>query len=543
MDTNPFRTVRAYLGFAPAAKWAAVAASLIASAGLILAFPVLYLFTDLLVWQGYVPGYDGLTPTRQAAFRAEWENTLSQNPDVTDLVKKVRPPVEKLPEAVEWEFRWRAATYHTLATAVAPDAAEAYLPLTQATAAGPPAPPRQPLGILSPVARARTQWFGKPLAAAARVAPWAWHPDGHRAPTVPYLTGLFVAAIVLAAGRGLLVNIASHSAGIAAREGVTRLRRTVFTHSYRLQPVAIKADAQEEAGELVSTRCEHVHDGFVAWLTGSVRGPVQAALLVAILVVVHPGLGAALLLFAALVWLATSQAVGWLRHDARVAARRTESRLGLLRESVYLCQLVKGYLMDRYSQTRVERHLAELGRAAWRKQRGEAAVRSGQTTVAALAGLAMLYLAARTVFAGDLTLPGLLVLAAALAALVTVAGGWAHARSRVHRARGAAAVLVEFLDRRGEPGQPMEAEFLQPLTRRLDLIQVSLREAGTGRMLLEDVSLNITAGSRSAVVFADVTEAHTLAFLLVRFLDPTAGEIKIDGKNLRWVTAESLRTQ
>lgn len=31
--------------------------------------------------------------------------------------------------------------------------------------------------------------------------------------------------------------------------------------------------------------------------------------------------------------------------------------------------------------------------------------------------------------------------------------------------------------------------------------------------------------------------------LLPRFVDPTGGEVRIDGKNLRWVTLDSLRTQ
>ena len=36
-------------------------------------------------------------------------------------------------------------------------------------------------------------------------------------------------------------------------------------------------------------------------------------------------------------------------------------------------------------------------------------------------------------------------------------------------------------------------------------------------------------------------EKHALVYLLPRFLDPTNGEIRIDGKNLRWVTLDSLR--
>ncbi len=38
-------------------------------------------------------------------------------------------------------------------------------------------------------------------------------------------------------------------------------------------------------------------------------------------------------------------------------------------------------------------------------------------------------------------------------------------------------------------------------------------------------------------------EKHALVYLLPRFLDPSTGEIRIDRKNLRWVTLDSLRAQ
>ncbi|MSQ95959.1 MAG: ATP-binding cassette domain-containing protein [Gemmataceae bacterium] len=38
-------------------------------------------------------------------------------------------------------------------------------------------------------------------------------------------------------------------------------------------------------------------------------------------------------------------------------------------------------------------------------------------------------------------------------------------------------------------------------------------------------------------------EKHALVYLLPRFLDPSGGEVRFDGKNLRWVTLDSLRVQ
>src|SRR5262249_22256630 len=63
------------------------------------------------------------------------------------------------------------------------------------------------------------------------------------------------------------------------------------------------------------------------------------------------------------------------------------------------------------------------------------------------------------------------------------------------------------------------------------------------RMLLEDVSLTIPAGQRVGLVGSDDLEKHALVYLIPRLLDPTAGEIRVDQHNLRWVTLDSLRAQ
>src|SRR5207237_1837189 len=116
-------------------------------------------------------------------------------------------------------------------------------------------------------------------------------------------------------------------------------------------------------------------------------------------------------------------------------------------------------------------------------------------------------------------------------------------RRLVRRARESAKVLFAFLDRTGSVGQGVEAAFLPALHDVLEFDNVALREPGTDRKLLRGVSLRIPAGQRVALVGPDDMEKHALVYLLPRFLDPTSGEIRIDGKNVRWVTLESLRAQ
>lgn len=63
-----------------------------------------------------------------------------------------------------------------------------------------------------------------------------------------------------------------------------------------------------------------------------------------------------------------------------------------------------------------------------------------------------------------------------------------------------------------------------------------------GSPVLRDVSCSIPAGTRVAVVGATGSGKTTMAKLLIRLADPTAGAIRVGGLDLRRVTTSSLRS-
>ncbi len=391
-------------------------------------------------------------------------------------------------------------------------------------------------GILATVHRSQGHWYGNGLTWLARWNSWMANSEY-------YLAGLFGAAFFIVALRGFFLNAAAHLACIASVDAAGRLRRTIYAHSYRLGVIAIRPDAQSEAGDLLARRVEQILDGYMAALTSQIRSPMLAVASLAVVLLVNLWVGLAGLFLIAATWMIAGQAAAYFRRDARLATRRTESRLAVLRENLSLMQLVKSYLTERFSQARVERQLTELTKATRRKLRGETISRPTLYTVAALIGLIVTFVAARAVLGGTLSAAGLAVQACALASLVFAVNRSVSAWVRIHRAQEASAEVFEYLDRRGDSTQPIDAEFLQPMSKKLDLVSLSYREPGTGRMVLEGLSFSIPVGGRAAIICPDADESLTLAYLLTRFLEPTAGEIRIDGKNLRWVTYESLRTQ
>ena len=394
----------------------------------------------------------------------------------------------------------------------------------------------QPVGLLATVARQGNHPLTGLMTTFANADSAAWSNDG-------WLAQLAIAAAVLLLLRLVCLHIAAHLASTTAIEATQVLRRNIYQHCFRMNALATQPDEQSIAGELMTSHTENIQDGWIATRTTATRTLSLAILAIVLLLLANLWLGVAVLCLGGFVWLLAGQSAAWARRDARRAARRGNAQMGILRESLRLLLIVKCYLMERFSSNRVERQLAALSNSARRQYRGEILSRPTLFLLAALAGVVLFYLAGRAILGGTASLATVTVQAACTLALTVSLLRWLSARVLAHKADRALAEVEDFLDRRTDASQDIDAKFLQPLADKLDLMEVSYREPGTGRMILEGVSVSVKAGQRAAVVCSTSQESRTLAHLMLRFLDPSGGEVRIDGKNVRWVTFESLRTQ
>jgi ATP-binding cassette subfamily B protein len=511
---------------------------------------ILGLFVDLVASRGQIPSFRDLSWSLKDHFWQSWEALPPKDrpqylrdsgiDDAKKVAELARPdplgwrgiPPELSSE--EQELRWRGQLYHLLKEQVGQDAADVLAGI----------PPDRPLperGILSLVVRSQNQYYRGFVAWLARWNPWTWRDDTQA--NFSYLRGLFVVAVVLALLRALLRSVMILAAAKATTEAATRLRRAVYHHTFRLGTLAVRALGPSEAVGIFTRELEAVYTGLYTWLTVVFREPVKAVLVLAFALVVDVWLALAFLLFGVLVWLVGEQMVSHYRRQGRIAMQRAAEHLALIQESLMLMRLVKVYLMELFNQSRVERQLARFARAQQHRLMGEAVYRPLLVFLASLAAIILLAAAGINVLNQRLGVANAITLATALASLYWPLVNLLEHRRYLRRGRAAAGALFEFLDRRGEVGQVVGAEFLPPLSQQIEFDEVSLREPGGDRKLLEGVSLTIQAGQRVALVGSDDLEKRALVYLIPRFLDPSAGEIRIDNHNLRWVTLDSLRAQ
>ncbi len=112
----------------------------------------------------------------------------------------------------------------------------------------------------------------------------------------------------------------------------------------------------------------------------------------------------------------------------------------------------------------------------------------------------------------------------------------------VNQALAALARIFEVMDTQPDVTDAPDAIDLPPAKARVALEHVSFRYH-TGEMVLEDVDLVAEPGQTVAVVGRSGAGKTSIVNLIPRFYDPLSGVVRVDGHDIRHVTAASLRSQ
>lgn len=117
--------------------------------------------------------------------------------------------------------------------------------------------------------------------------------------------------------------------------------------------------------------------------------------------------------------------------------------------------------------------------------------------------------------------------------------GLANVYGEVQRARGATGRLVDFFAEQPEPAE-VTLPPLEHVQGHIRFEQVSFSYPGR-KPLLRDIDLEIKAGETIALTGINGSGKSTIAYLLMRFIEPTSGRITIDGKDIRDYSLDLIR--
>jgi len=209
-------------------------------------------------------------------------------------------------------------------------------------------------------------------------------------------------------------------------------------------------------------------------------------------------------------------------------------------DSLLNYETVKYFTNEEYEAEEYDRNLAEWEIASMRSRMSLAALNTGQSLVVATSITLMMLLAAYHVSIGRMTLGDLVLVNSYMMQLFIPLNFLGFVYREIKRALTDVEHMVSMLDRSSKISDLPGATALNVRGGhiRFDRVSFSYKE---DRRILHDVSFDVPAGRKVAIVGPSGAGKSTIARLLFRFYDAGTGVITIDGQDIRSVTQYSLR--
>ncbi len=322
---------------------------------------------------------------------------------------------------------------------------------------------------------------------------------------------------------------------------IVSLRTEFFGH---LHDLSLAFFDREHLGDLISRLTddvEEIEDLMLSGLASAISYVFQLLFFTAALFYLNWQLALVSLFVAPLFWFLARHFSRKIKRAAREERRRSGSISAVAEESLSNAALVQAYNRKEDEVARFHREnegsfFAQM--AATRLS----ALFSPLVNLVELSGLLVVVVfGAYQLSQGRLTIGGLLVFMVLLTRLYSPIRGLSSLLNSFYAASAGAERIIEFLD---EKPSVEEASWARPLRDARGLVKfdaVSFTYPEAHRPALEDVSFSVKPGETLALVGASGAGKSTAAKLLLRFYDPDAGTIRLDGHDLHDLTLHSLR--
>ena len=237
----------------------------------------------------------------------------------------------------------------------------------------------------------------------------------------------------------------------------------------------------------------------------------------------------------------------WIGRKIRKNVRRSLERIAnfasVAKETFTGISIVKAFRMEAHQVARADEELGRLRLYLMRMIKADAAVGPLSEFVMVLGVVVFILLSGKRVEAGLMDGGDLVVLYFALAAMLDPLRKLASVNNSIQTSVASVERVFEFMDARPDIVEAPDAVDLPRLEETLRFDNVRFTYPGTREEVIGGVAFEVPKGQMVALVGFSGGGKTTLAKLVPRFYDPTAGSVTLDGVDLREATLRSLRDQ
>jgi len=322
---------------------------------------------------------------------------------------------------------------------------------------------------------------------------------------------------------------------------VTELRADVFAHVVRLSPAFFDRTLSGEVVSRLTADTTQIKSAIGSTISSALRNFVTFVGASAMMVVTSPGLSGLVLAAIPIIVLPLYGFGRSVRRSSRKAQDGLAAASAFAGEAISAVRTVQAFGGEAAASNRYldgVDHAFEQARAA-------AAARAMLTGIGIFlvfaSVVAVLWMGAQDVLAGHTTAGALgqFVLYAVLAA--GALGELSTAWGEIAQTAGAAERLGELLSERPAVAEPAKPEALPPARGRLAFEGVSFAYPSGDGPVVERIDLVAEPGETVAIVGPSGAGKSTLFSLALRFYDPAAGRITVDGVDIRAARLADVR--
>jgi ATP-binding cassette subfamily B protein len=346
-------------------------------------------------------------------------------------------------------------------------------------------------------------------------------------------------AIVAAAGVAMFGG--QYLTSLASERFALRLRDDIFAYAQRLAPDFFD---RRHLGDLMVRLTEDVdviEAVAASGAVGAVTSAASVALFVAAAVVISWQLAAVACAVAPLFWLASRGFSGRLRAAAERQRTVTGRLTSAIEESLSNQALVQAYNRQAAESRRLHDEGDSWLRARMAEVRLSAVYGPATYVIETLCVLVVFGFGAWQLSRGQVTVGGLLAFAILLAYLYAPVQAVAGYRLAAAEAAESVTRVTEILD--APPGVRDGTVIRARLKSRgaITFSDVSFAYPESGRPVLRHLTFRAAPGTTIAITGPSGSGKSTIAKLLLRFYDPDAGRVLLDGIDIRDLSLHTLR--
>jgi ATP-binding cassette, subfamily B, bacterial len=319
------------------------------------------------------------------------------------------------------------------------------------------------------------------------------------------------------------------------------LRARVFGH---LQKLSLDTLDRRRMGDLLARLTADVQaiERFVLTGVGDALGALARIVFFAgALLLLSWKLALVSLVVVPLFWVLARRFSRLVKHASREKRRRSGTLAAVAEESLANAALVQGLNREQTEVARFRRENEAILEAELAATRIRSLYAPLVDLLELLGGMVVVALGVWALTSGDLTIGGLLVFLAYLSQLYGPVRDLGSLVNSLFAAAAGAERVIELLDERPAVVDRSDARPLRRARGHVELRDVRYAYPGASAPALDGLSLRIAPGECVALVGPSGAGKSTVARLLLRFADPTAGSVLLDGHDLRDLRLRDVR--